>query len=300
MLVACLVAAAFAQCPEDWNAKKCLGSSGQLATDPQLPYVQEKIVWHAGMTGHSHYTIDPKKTALFVIDPQNVYAKCPEVTGEPTVENLIQSPSAEGFKGHSPLCCEKFYPCVERQNKLAEAARAKGMPVFLHAHVYRDTDGDGKVDNCGGLCDFDVLGWAGWPEAWNLWNAAMPWHEMAFAPKDAKGFLPDREKDYYAEKSTFSAMTEPVVKELRALGVDTVVITGFMTQYCSVTTSRHAHDLGFKVVYVQDANDGPLLQELLSGIDENAAVPFHLGIAVVDVIKTDEFLANLEGSKQEL
>lgn len=72
------------------------------------------------MTGHSHYTIDPKKTALFVIDPQNVYAKCPvnsifclhmlytmpvadkrsalcdqEVTGEPTVENLIQSPSAE-------------------------------------------------------------------------------------------------------------------------------------------------------------------------------------------------------------
>lgn len=48
MLVACLVAAAFAQCPEDWNAKKCLGSSGQLATDPQLPYVQEKIVWHAG------------------------------------------------------------------------------------------------------------------------------------------------------------------------------------------------------------------------------------------------------------
>ncbi len=44
-----------------------------------------------------------------------------------------------------------------------------------------------------------------------------------------------------------------------------------------------------------------MLQELLSGIDENAAVPFHLGIAVADVTTTDDFLAALEGSgKTEL
>ena len=57
-------------------------------------------------------------------------------------------------------------------------------------HVYRDLDGDGKVDNCGRLCDFDVLGWTGWPMAWNLWNAAMPWHELVYKKEgsDAKGF----------------------------------------------------------------------------------------------------------------
>ncbi len=43
-----------------------------------------------------------------------------------------------------------------------------------------------------------------------------------------------------------------------------------------------------------------VLQELLSGIDENAAVPFHLGIAVADVTSTDDFLASLEGTKDEL
>ena len=41
-----------------------------------------------------------------------------------------------------------------------------------------------------------------------------------------------------------------------------MLITGLMTQYCSVTTARHAHDLDYRVVFVSDANAGPDLPDL--------------------------------------
>lgn len=254
------------------------------------------------MAGHSHYKIDAKKTALFVIDPQAVYSECPKKGPPFEVADLIAGPETEGFDGHSPLCCEGFYPAVANATMLATRARELKMPVFVIGHVYRDLDGDGKVDNCGRLCDFDVLGWTGWPMAWNLWNAAMPWHELVYKKEgaDAQGFHADFATDYYIEKTTYSAMTEPMVAKLKERGVDTIIITGFMTQFCSVTTSRHAHDLGFKVVFVSDACDGPILAQLLSGVDENAIVPFHLGIAVVDTTTTEELLGRMKTSSDEL
>ena len=120
------------------------------------------------------------------------------------------------------------------------------------------------------------------------------------APQIWGGVHADFATDYYIEKTTYSSMTEPMVAKLKERGVDTIIITGFMTQFCSVTTSRHAHDLGFKVVFVSDACDGPILAELLSGVDENAIVPFHLGIAVVDTTTTQELLSRMKTSSDEL
>eukprot|EP00756_Hemistasia_phaeocysticola_P046873 Hpha_TRINITY_DN20717_c0_g1::TRINITY_DN20717_c0_g1_i1::g.33382::m.33382 len=288
-----------AGCPEPWAPSQCLPPSGEASVGPQIEYRKgESIDWTAGMEGHSHYKLDPKKTALLVIDAQKVYAACPQrgEDGAHTVERLIASPESEGFDGHSPMCCDRFYEVVEKQNTLADAFRAKGGHVVVSAHVYRDFDGDGEVDNCGRLCDFNPLGWAKWPKAWNLWNAALPWHETVYkTDKEPKGFNADFERDFYNEKSVYSAITKPVAEKLRELGVDTVVVTGFMTQYCCVTTARNAHDLGFRVVFANDATDGPVLAELLSGVDENKIIPFYLGIAVADVSTTDEIIASLSG-----
>ena len=52
---------------------------------------------------------------------------------------------------------------------------------------------------------------------------------------------------------------------LRGNAIDTVVVAGLMTKYCSVTTARHAHDLDYKVVFVSDANAGPDLPDPASG-----------------------------------
>lgn len=307
-IAVCSVASAAgraAWCPEPWKESQCLGTSSALAGGEQVKYKKgEPVTWAPGMASHSHYTIDPKKTALFVIDPQQVYASCPKTGAPYEVKDLIAGPETPDFDGHSPLCCEGFYPAVQNASLLAKRARKMEIPVFVVGHVYRDFDGDGEVDNCGRLCDFDVLGWTGWPMAWNLWNAALPWHELVyFSEAEAKrGFEADFEKDYYTEKSaTYSALTEPVAAKLREKGVDTIIISGFMTQFCSVTTARHGHDLGFRVIYVSDACDGPILAELLSGVDENAIVPFHLGIAVADVTTTKELLGMMmPEAKEEL
>jgi len=246
------------------------------------------------MKSHTHYSLNASRTALFVIDPQQVYASCPRAGPPYTVADLIAGPSSPNFDGHSPLCCEKFYPTLENSNKLAKRSRELGIPVFNIAHIYRDFDGDGKVDNCGRICDFDVLGWTGWPMAYNLWSEGFPWHKMVYKTSDApQGFDADFSRDYYVEKSVYSSFTKPVIEKIHGLGVDTVIVTGYMTQFCCVTTSRHGSDLGFRIVFVSDACDGPILAELLSGVDENKIVPFHLSIAVADLTTTDEVLAQL-------
>lgn len=40
---------------------------------------------------------------------------------------------------------------------------------------------------------------------------------------------------------------------LRKNGIDTVVISGYMTQHCCDTTARYAHHLGFNVEFLSDA-----------------------------------------------
>ena len=211
------------------------------------------------------------------------------------VDTLMAGPSTKDFDGHSPLCCEKFYDAVANINKIAAAARAKGIPVFVIGHVYRDTTGDGKPDNCGRLCDFDVAGWSGWPMAYNLWNEAFPWSQLVYkSDSEPQGFAVDYDRDFYAEKSVYSAMTAPVVDKLNSLGIDTLVVTGFMTQFCVTTTARHAHDLGYRVIIPTDTIDGPILQELVSGIDENAAIGLYLGTAVGDTTSTEELVGRLQ------
>lgn len=287
-------------CPEPWAPSKCLGSSGALAAGVQVPYSSgdKRVEWKEGMAAHTHYPVNASRTALFVIDPQEVYAACPK-TGPPfQVPDLIAGPETEGFDGHSPLCCEKFYPVLANANRLAARSRELGIPVFTIAHVYRDLDNDGQVDNCGRICDFDVLGWTGWPMAWNLWREGLPWHSVVYKSEDRpQGFDADFSRDYYAEKSVYSAFTDSVVNTLHSLGVDTVIITGYMTQYCCVTSSRHGSDLGFRIIFVSDACDGPILAELLSGVDENNIVPFHLGIAVADTVSTEELLTQMTGAQ---
>jgi nicotinamidase-related amidase len=51
------------------------------------------------------------------------------------------------------------------------------------------------------------------------------------------------------------------VEILKTSGVTTLIVTGLITQYCSVTTTRHGHDLNYRMVFVVDANAGPELPD---------------------------------------
>lgn len=103
------------------------------------------------------------------------------------------------------------------------------------------------------------------------------------------------------EKTRYSAFVNTALESiLKTWGADTVVVTGLMTQFCSVTTARHAHDLDYRVVFVPDANAGPDLPDVGFGEAPHAlalaAIAGALRIGVADVADTDEVVARLRAA----
>jgi ureidoacrylate peracid hydrolase len=91
------------------------------------------------------------------------------------------------------------------------------------------------------------------------------------------GDLAPRTGDPVVDKTRYSAFVNTRLESvLRTADVDTVLVTGLMTQYCSVTTARHAHDLDYRVIFVSDANAGPDLPDLGFG-----AVPHRDALRVI-------------------
>ena len=201
------------------------------------------------------YEIIPSRTALLIIDAQQVYAS-PE----------------------SPLCVSDFEGTITNINNLATACRENGMPVFVIQHVYDSDDRD-----VGRLGDFGLQG---------LWKSGTD-----FARLDPRLSVAD--SDIHFEKTRFSSFTNtPLESYLKSLDIDTVIITGFMTQYCSVTATRHAHDLDYRVIFVSDANDGPSLPDTGFGVvpieDLKRVIHTTLSVGVAEVVDTQETLNRIQ------
>lgn len=59
---------------------------------------------------------------------------------------------------------------------------------------------------------------------------------------------------HYIEKMVPSSFVGTDLESwLRKEGIDTVVISGYMTQHCCDTTARYAHHLGFAIEFLSDA-----------------------------------------------
>jgi len=66
--------------------------------------------------------------------------------------------------------------------------------------------------------------------------------------------IKDIDVSHYVEKTFPSSFVGTDLEEwLRAHDIDTVVISGYMTQHCCDTTARYAHHLGFNVEFLSDA-----------------------------------------------
>jgi ureidoacrylate peracid hydrolase len=110
--------------------------------------------------------------------------------------------------------------------------------------------------------------------------------------------LTPREDEPVVDKTRYSAFVNTRLESiLKTWGVDTVLITGLMTQYCSVTTARHAHDLDYRVIFVADANAGPDLPDLGFGevphADALRVIATSLAAGIADVTDTRTLLAAL-------
>ncbi len=100
------------------------------------------------------------------------------------------------------------------------------------------------------------------------------------------------------DKTRYSAFVNTRLESiLKTSGVDTLIVAGLMTQYCSVTTTRHSHDLDYRMVFVLDANAGPDLPDLGFGpvphADARRAIATVLAAGIADVVGTGDVIAAL-------
>jgi nicotinamidase-related amidase len=144
----------------------------------------------------------------------------------------------------SPLFVHGYDAAIANMNRLIGGAVPAGELVVYVRHVHRQDGSDaGRM--------FDYLGSPG---------------ELGFVEGTAEVNL-DPSLDIavgamHIAKQRYSAFVGTGLDEiLKGQGVDTIVVTGFMANYCCEATARHGHDLDYFVDFIIDATGCPDLSE---------------------------------------
>ncbi len=174
-------------------------------------------------------TIDPKKTALLVIDMQHVFIT------RPVYENPTEAEKKEAERW------EQFYKAIDEvvvpnNARIIKAFREKGMEVtYAKIQCQKQNGSDRSLDHKA----------TGYNEL--LLPPGTPSAEIV--PELAP--LPD---EIVVTKTTDSALTgTPLRLWFQNMGIDTVVCTGVLTDQCVSCTVRSLADESFKVWLIEDA-----------------------------------------------
>lgn len=171
---------------------------------------------------HVHDDLIPSKTALIVVDMQNAFMPVPVA--------------------HAP--CDMAPKIVPAINRLAQSVRETGgIVVWIQTAC---TSGD-KIT---------------WSNAHKIVRPERAEMRYAAMERGSEGYalwpeMDARPEDLYVEKHRFSAFIQgssDLDAILREQGVDTVLITGTVTNVCCESTARDAMMLNYKVVMVSDGN----------------------------------------------
>ncbi|MBM3487342.1 MAG: cysteine hydrolase [Alphaproteobacteria bacterium] len=213
-----------------------------------FPEVLERIERWRGRR-HVYDAIEPRRTALVVIDMQNAWV----MAGQPA---------------YAPGIVE----IVPNINRIAGALRAAGGTVaWVQMSMSRDS----------------LAGWARLreffrtPEIQARWIAALTPGAVGYALWAGLDVQPG---DEIVVKSRYSALIQgssDLEARLRARGIDTVIVTGTATNTCCEATARDAMMLDFKTFFVADANAAR------SDAEHNAALSSLLNL-FADVRTTEE------------
>ena len=96
-------------------------------------------------------------------------------------------------------------------------------------------------------------------------------------------------EDWSVEKNRFSAFIQgasDVEARLRAADIDTVIITGTLTDICCESTARDAMMLNFKTIVITDANAADCDEDHNNALNAMARL-------FADVVPTDDVIARL-------
>jgi ureidoacrylate peracid hydrolase len=201
---------------------------------------------------HVHETIDPKRTALVVIDMQVAFL-------EP------------GLPSEVPLA-RAIVPSI---NRLAAALRRTGGTVVW---VY-STFSEKTFKEWSSFFGATYSGPFARKVAENLFEGA-PGHKLWPQMQTEPG-------DLWVEKNRFSCFlpgASDIEAKLRERGIDTVLITGTLTNVCCESSARDAMMRNFQVIMVSDGN------ATYTDAIHNASMT-SLAITFADIMSVDEIVA---------
>lgn len=210
--------------------------------------------------------IDPKKTALLIIDMQHVFITRKKID-HPT---QLQIDEATRW--------EQFYQAIDKvvvpnNKRLLEYFRAHGMEVIYGKIECRKKNGSDR----------------------SLDQKATGYNELLLAPGDPSGdIVPELapiEDEIIIRKTTDSAITGSSLRlTLFNMGIDTVVVTGVLTDQCVSGTVRSLADESFNVWLVEDACRASTAEIQANELEILNNIYCH-------VVNTDEILEALKAAK---
>ena len=211
--------------------------------------ILDRLAAMRGGVRNAFAAIDPARTAHLVIDMQNGFLE----PGAP-----VEVPEARSV--------------VDNINRVSAAVRAGGgLNVFVQFTTPR---GDAPA----------------WPVFYERSGAGAEPHRAAFTPGahywQLWPALEVESGDAVIEKCRFSAFTpgaSGLDALLRARGIDTVIVTGTLSNCCCESTARDAMQLNYRVLFAADANAA------LSD-EEHAATLRSMALVFADLHSTDELV----------
>lgn len=215
--------------------------------------VIDRVVERRGRE-HVYEDLDPAKTALVVVDMQNAFM----------------------LPGVAHALCPMAEKIVPNINRLAQAVRETGGTVVWIKTTFKE----------------DALqSWSTYFEMVSPQHGAKRVEALTAGSKGHQLWdsLEVRAQDLIVEKNRFSAFIQgssDLAEILRARGLDTILVTGTVTNVCCESTARDAMMLNFKTVMVSDGNAA------VTDADHNASLcAFYLTFG--DVMSTDMLIACL-------
>jgi ureidoacrylate peracid hydrolase len=204
---------------------------------------------------HIYEDLDPAKTALLVVDMQNAFM----------------------LPGVAHSLCPMAEKIVPNLNRLAQAVRAAGGTVVFVKTTFTE----------------EAL--QSWSTYFEMVTPELRAQRITALSANSKGHelwatLEVAPDDLIVEKSRFSAFIEGasnLTEILRSRGLDTLLVTGTITNVCCESTARDAMMLNFKTIMVTDGNAA------ITDADHNASLcAFYLTFG--DIMSTDMLIACLE------
>ena len=216
-------------------------------------FIKDRVIRRQGKM-FSHDTVEAARTALVVVDMQNYFV-------------------AEGFPLEVPVARQ----IVPNINRLARALRAAGGIV-----VWVQTTSAGALDHWANHHNRMLT-----PEKSKTRMEQLDEASKGFALYPALEALPS---DLCVKKGKYSAFIQgssDIDARLRSRGIESLLITGTVTNVCCESTARDAMMLDYRVIMVADGN--------ASLTDEEHAASLNNFLCVFgDVMTTDEVVGRLE------